>query len=203
MEREKLLLVRHGQTVHNVSGIAQGWNDSDLTDEGREQVRRLAERIALMRPTAIYSSPLGRAMATAQAIAAATGLEIITLDDLREMGYGRWEDRSFLDVRREDEAIYQRWLEDETCPSPDGESHADVRRRFERALAAIDSQRPVVVSHGTAIRVGVTALLNLPVMASRHFAQDNAALNVFVRRGERWVMKCWNDASHCVLNDER
>jgi hypothetical protein len=43
---EKLVLVRHGQTVHNVAGIAQGWNDSALSDVGRDQVQRLAERLA-------------------------------------------------------------------------------------------------------------------------------------------------------------
>lgn len=194
---EKLVLVRHGQTVQNVAGIAQGWNDSALSDAGREQVLRLAERLAHIGATALYSSPLGRAMTTAQAIADVTGLPIVTLEDLREMNYGRWEGRSFLDVRREDEETYQRWIADEECACPGGESHVDVRRRLERAFASIDSPRPIVVTHGTAIRIAVTALLELPVMHARYFAQDNAAMNLFVSRGGRWVMKCWNDDSHC------
>jgi ribonuclease H / adenosylcobalamin/alpha-ribazole phosphatase len=189
--------VRHGQTVQNVAGIAQGWNDSELSDAGRDQVLRLAERLAHVKATALYSSPLGRAMSTAQAIADTTGLPIVTLDDLREMNYGGWEGRSFLDVRREDEETYQRWIADEECQCPGGESHNDVRRRLERAFAAIETSRPIVVTHGTALRIAVTALLELPVMHARYFAQDNAALNVFVSRGGRWVMKCWNDDSHC------
>jgi broad specificity phosphatase PhoE len=194
---EKLVLVRHGQTVQNVAGIAQGWNDSALSDTGRDQVLRLAERLAGFGATALYSSPLGRALSTAQAIADATGLSIVPLDDLREMNYGSWEGRSFLDVRREDEESYQRWIADEACACPGGESHVDVRRRLERAFASIDAARPIVVTHGTAIRIAVTALLDLPVMHSRHFAQDNAAVNVFTSRGGRWVMKTWNDSSHC------
>jgi broad specificity phosphatase PhoE len=190
----QLILVRHGETLHNVAGIAQGWNDSALSERGAEQARRLAERIVPMQPTALYSSPLGRALSTAEAIASATGLEVQTLDDLREMGYGNWEGKSFLDVRREDEAIYQRWIADSSCPCPNGESHDDVRRRLARALARIDSERPVLVTHGTAIRVAATALLDLPVMASRHFAQDNAAINIFVWRQDRWVLKVWNHA---------
>lgn len=189
---KQLILVRHGETLHNVAGIAQGWNDSDLSDEGREQVRRLAERLLPFAPTAIYSSPLGRALSTAQAIADATGLPIATLDDLREMNYGRWEGRSFLEVRQESEDVYRRWISDETCPCPDGESHADVRARLERALGAIDSERPVLVTHGTAIRIAATVLLKLPVMAAHHFAQDNTGMNVFVRRQDRWVLKAWN-----------
>jgi broad specificity phosphatase PhoE len=195
----QLILVRHGQTIHNVAGIAQGWNDSELSDLGRMQVRKLAERLSSMGPTAIYSSPLGRALSTAEAIAQTTGLEIVTLDDLREMSYGGWEGKSFLDVRREDEETYQRWIQEEEARCPDGESHADVRRRMQRAFDHIQAtahETVVVVAHGTAIRIGATALMNVPVMASRHFAQENAAMNVFVWRVDRWVLKAWNDTSH-------
>jgi broad specificity phosphatase PhoE len=191
MNRE-LILVRHGETLHNVNRITQGWSDSELSERGREQVLRLAERLQQMHPTALYSSTLGRAMSTARAIAGATGLEIVPLDDLREMNYGRWEGRAFLDIRREDEDLYRRWIADEDCPCPEGESHADVRRRLERAFATVNSERAVLVAHGTAIRIGATALLNLPLMSALRFAQDNAAMNVFVSRGEQWVLKVWN-----------
>jgi len=190
---EKLILVRHGETVHNVAGIAQGWNDSALSARGEEQVAAVAKRIQSMKVDAVISSPLGRAMSTAQAIGNACGLEVSTLDELREMNYGGWEGRSFFDVRREDEALYQEWIANGDCPCPGGESHNDVRRRFAAALEKIQAKRPVVVTHGTAIRIGVTVLLDLPVMASRRFAQDNAAMNVFLWRGDRWVMKSWND----------
>ena len=195
MNRE-LILVRHGETVHNVNRITQGWSDSELSERGREQVLRLAGRLKEMKPTALYSSPLGRAMSTAQAIADATGLEIVQLDDLREMNYGRWEGRAFLDIRREDEEIYRRWIVDEDCPCPEGESHADVRRRLLRAFETVNSERAVVVAHGTAIRIGATALLNIPLMSALRFAQDNASLNLFVQRGDQWFLKVWNDTTH-------
>lgn len=193
----QLILVRHGQTEHNVAGIAQGWGDSALSPSGRDQVVRLAERLEAMQPTALYSSPLGRAKATAQAIADRVGLPVIELEGLREMNYGAWEGRSFLDVRREDEEIYQRWINDGDAQCPTGESHNDVRRRLEAAFAEVEGERPVLVTHGTAIRIAATALLNVPVMTARHFAQDNAAINLFVWRADRWVLKVWNDATHC------
>ena len=191
MSRE-LILVRHGETVHNVARITQGWSDSELSELGREQVRRLAGRLAELKPTALYSSTLGRAMQTAQAIADATGLEIIPMDDLREMNYGRWEGRAFLDIRREDEEIYKRWIADEDCRCPEGESHSDVRLRLERAFAQVNSERAVVVAHGTAIRIAAMALLQLPLMGALRLAQDNAAMNVFVRRNDHWILKVWN-----------
>ena len=195
MSRE-LILVRHGETVHNVARITQGWSDSELSERGREQVLRLAERLKAMQPTALYSSPLGRAMSTARAIAEATGLDIVQLDDLREMNYGRWEGRAFLEIRKDDEEIYKRWVVDEHCACPEGESHGDVRRRLERAFAAVaDSERPVLVAHGTANRIGMTALLDIPVMSALRFAQDNAALNVFVQRWDgQWILKVWNQS---------
>jgi broad specificity phosphatase PhoE len=75
---EKLILVRHGETVHNAQGIAQGWNDSALSPRGEEQVARLAARLAKQKADAIISSPLGRALSTANVIASAIGLEVTT-----------------------------------------------------------------------------------------------------------------------------
>lgn len=215
---EQLILVRHGETVHNVDGIAQGWNDSALSARGEEQVCRLAERLAPLGVDALFSSPLERAMSTARAIAAVARLEIGVLTELREMNYGGWEGRSFLEVRHEDGEAYRRWIVDADAPCPRGESHSDVRQRIERAFANIGvsraqlmqadgstrgglangAKRVVVVTHGTAIRVAATALLDLPVMASRYFAQDNASMNVFAWRGDRYVLKLWNDTTHCL-----
>ena len=196
MSRE-LILVRHGETLHNVAGIAQGWNDSDLSDRGAEQVRKLAERLRRNNPDALFSSPLGRALTTAKAIRDVLGLEITILEDLREMSYGGWENRSFLDIRRDEPETYEKWIGDPDSPSPEGESHNQVRARMDRAFAAVAGhKRPVLVTHGTAIRIAATSLLNVPVMTSRQLAQDNAALNLFIWRTDRWVLKHWNDTTH-------
>lgn len=195
---KQLILVRHGETLHNVAGIAQGWADSELSDRGREQVGRLGERLRRHNPDALFSSPLGRAMTTAQAISDILGLPITQLEDLREMSYGGWESRSFLDIRRDDAEVYEKWIADPDVKSPQGESHNEVRRRMERAFDAVKhAERPVLVTHGTAIRIGATALLDVPTLTSRHFALDNAAISLFFWRGDRWVLKVWNDTSHC------
>ena len=200
---EQLIIVRHGETVLNAAGIAQGWNDSALSENGQRQVRALAERIAKHGVGAIFSSPLGRAYATAEVIANAANLPITRLDELREMCYGKWEGMRFLDVREQFAEHYERWIADPEFPCPNGESHNDLRRRMESAFAKVQEQsngakRVVVVTHGTAIRVGATSLLGASMQTARHLAQDNASLNIFVRRGERFVLKLWNDTTHCV-----
>ncbi len=195
---EQLILVRHGETVHNVAGIAQGWGDSELSERGQQQVERLAQRLKTFAPDAVFSSTLQRAVTTAEKIAGALGLQVRLIEDLREMNYGNWDGQNFHDIRRNDEPAFLRWIAEPDFPCPGGESHSDVLTRVRRALELINgSARPVLVTHGTAIRIATTALLELPLSASRHFAQDNAAINVFLRRGDRWVLKLWNDTMHC------
>ncbi len=195
---EQLILVRHGETLNNVAGIAQGWGDSELSERGRQQVARLAQRLKGSGADALFSSPLGRALTTAEAIAAATELPVRILDGLREMNYGRWEGQRFLEVRKSDEESYRRWISDDGFACPEGESHSEVLARVRDALDSVDGvRRAVVVTHGTAIRIAATALLGVPLSTARRFAQDNAAMNVFVRRADHWVMRLWNDTTHC------
>ena len=123
---ERLILVRHGETVHNVSGIAQGWSDSDLSESGTGAGRELARRVRSFGPSAVYSSSLPRAMTTAKTIATALKLEMIVLDELREMNCGRWEGQPFIAVRRDEADYFARWSADPTVPCPEGESY---RRR--------------------------------------------------------------------------
>ena len=195
---EQLILVRHGETLHNVAGIAQGWGDSELSERGARQVAALGKRLTTFKPDAIYSSPLQRALTTASVISENTGLNVNVIDELREMNYGSWEGRSFLDVRRTDESSYQKWIADVDFACPDGESHNGVLQRMKRAFEQVRAKRPVIVTHGTAIRIGATALLNVPLAVSRQLAQDNASINVFLWRGDRFVLKVWNDTTHCA-----
>lgn len=199
---KRLILVRHGETVDNARGVAQGWSDSELSEIGKKQVEAMARRISRFGATSLYSSTLDRARATADAIARATSLQPVFLDDLREMNCGEWEGQSFELVRKNDPDFHHRWARDPHLACPNGESFHDVLLRIRVALAQISEREdnggiPVIVSHGTALRIIATELLNLPLHTARSFAQDNTAINVFERRPERWILKIWNDATHC------
>lgn len=199
---ERLILVRHGETTHNSQGITQGWSDSSLSERGLAQVGAIARRLVSLDPTAVFSSTLPRAVSTAEAIAGELGLEVRRIADLREMNCGRWEGLPFLDVRRNEPEFYKRWASDPMLACPEGESYFDVQQRMKKAFQEIEQSgeaRPIVVSHGTAIRIAAATLLDLPLEAARGFAQDNAAINVFERRANRYVMHRWNDTAHWAM----
>src|SRR5450755_4100004 len=87
----RIFLVRHGATTLTAEDRFAGATDVQLSDEGREQVRRLAERLSGEPIAAIYASPLGRTMETASILARPHNLPVHPVDGLREINHGRWE----------------------------------------------------------------------------------------------------------------
>ncbi len=83
-----LLVVRHGETQWNLEGRWQGHLDSDLTELGQRQARALAKHPAMETVDRVYSSDLGRALATAHEIAVRRGLGIHREPRLRERHLG-------------------------------------------------------------------------------------------------------------------
>src|SRR5881396_1929306 len=87
----RIFMVRHGATVVSAEDRFAGATDVQLSDEGREQARRLADRLSHEKIVAVYASPLGRTVETAQILAAPHKLEVENRDGLREISHGRWE----------------------------------------------------------------------------------------------------------------
>src|SRR3989440_3853126 len=96
----RIFLVRHGATVLTAEDRFAGATDVELSDEGREQVRRLAVRLRGEKITAIYASPLGRTVETAQILAEPHRLEVQTRDGLRDISHGRWEQMTRKEVEQ-------------------------------------------------------------------------------------------------------
>lgn len=205
----QLVIARHGETVDNARGVAQGWSDSDLSEVGREQARSLGRRLVGFDLTRIYCSTLARARKTAAIVSEETGLDVVELEDLREINCGEWEGVSFEEVRRSSPEAFRAWLGDPTSPCPSGESFADVGVRVMRALKTVarmedeqgaDPPLPLVISHGLAIRIMASGLLGFPLHLARNLLQDNAAINIFERRFDSFVLRSWNDTSHYNSN---
>lgn len=152
-----LLILRHGETAWNAEGRWQGALDSPLTPLGEAQARAMAAMLADLGVTSgthdLGTSPQGRALSTAEAVAAATGLTPVPDDRLREIGVGLWAglSRAEIDARWPPPDPDEHFL-DRYARAPEGEGFAALRHRCTAFLA--DLRRPtVIVTHGITSRV--------------------------------------------------
>ena len=144
-----VFLVRHGESYSNVEGrLCALPPGPGLTDRGRLQAEAAARQLIGrgVRPARIVSSPLRRALETAEPLARATGLAIEVHDDLREITFGNWEGRTMDDIGALGE--FRSWcLDPENCPPPGGETLSDVAGRVSRCmrrLAALGAPGAIV-----------------------------------------------------------
>ncbi|HET8794775.1 MAG TPA: histidine phosphatase family protein [Arthrobacter sp.] len=152
-----LALVRHGQTAWNEAGRLQGSTDIPLDATGREQAAAGGAELAGRPWDVIVSSPLGRAVETAQIIGGRIGLEPAkSIPELRERDYGPLEGQ-LLEGLSEPE--YNRLY-------AGAEPEDEVAERGLKALCGLfeeyPEQRIIVVAHGTLIRLTMSALLGQP-----------------------------------------
>src|SRR5689334_9135608 len=96
----RVFMVRHGATIASAEDRFAGATDVELSDEGREQTGRLAERLSDEKIVAVYASPLGRTVETARILAAPHKLEVQIRDGLREINHGRWEQMTSREVEQ-------------------------------------------------------------------------------------------------------
>lgn len=160
----RLFLVRHGATVLTAEDRFAGAMNVELSDEGRRQATRLAERLCREKIAAVYASPLDRTMETARIIAAPHGVEVLPRPGLKEISHGRWEQltRAEVEARFPEEAAA--WEEDPFTYAPvGGESGLDVTGRALPVLMDIvwqhADQAVAVVSRNATIRLLPSSLL--------------------------------------------
>ncbi|HVE97926.1 MAG TPA: bifunctional RNase H/acid phosphatase [Mycobacteriales bacterium] len=165
------VLLRHGETALSIERRFSGRGaDPMLTERGLRQARaaahRLAERSADAPVAAVYSSPLRRAAATAEAVATALGLPVTTDDRLAETDFGEWDGYTFGEVKAEWPADLDAWLADPAVPPPGGESFVATMARVQEARQDITDAHPgahvVVVSHVTPIKSLLREALQAP-----------------------------------------
>jgi len=154
-----IVFVRHGETAPNRKGLLLGRSDPPLTERGREQADALAARLAGLAPVTVLSSPLGRALATAAPIAAATGCSVELDDRLVEIDYGEWDGQPLAQLTAE---VVTQWRADADFAPPGGESLRMVGARVAGFCQEhLGRDIVVAVSHVSPIKAAVTWALGV------------------------------------------
>jgi len=197
-----IYLVRHAEAEGNLYRIAQGQDNSNLTDRGWRQVRALERRFADLHIDAVYASDLYRTCATASSVYKPKGLPLHRSQALREICVGAWEQRPWGE-------IYRRWPEEmahfSTRPDlwqmEDAEDPRDALARVLKEVRTIakahDGQTVAVFSHGYVLRMLLSHLQGYELsQLGETPTGDNTAVSLLEAEGENLQVVFRDDTSH-------
>jgi probable phosphoglycerate mutase len=198
----RLYLARHAQTACSEAELYCGHCPQPLTAAGRRQAEALAAACCGISWSALYSSPLPRALETAAIVGRRIGLKPQCDDGLMELDYGSWDGKTPQQLRQQEPAAFGAWLDSPArLAPPGGETVLQLAERAESAVDRIRSQHPdgrvLVVSHKSTIRVLLCRLLGLDVnLYRRRLAQPLGAVNVVEFRSSGPMLVRLGDTSY-------
>ncbi len=201
-ERTTLFLIRHGECAGNVEGRFRGRVDFPLNERGTGQAQACARAMTRLHPSVVCTSPLLRAMSTAEAIAASCSVPLVSDEALNNMSLGKWENRKKDEIAREYPELWSLWMRNpETLEVPGGETLDDVMRRsldFVRELvSAHRGNRIAIVSHRTVLKPLIAGMLGIPTPYFWKIHMDTASISVVIHEDQRgFMMHGLNDTSH-------
>jgi len=198
----RIILVRHGETEWNRVERFRGRADVPLNGTGLLQAQATGRRIAdEWKPVAIYSSPLSRAVRTAEAVAWHFGLRIQIHPGLVDIDYGQWQGLTPDEARERWPEIVNSWYNaPHTAQIPGGETLDNLRSRafgvVNETAALHKGQTVVLVSHTVINRIILLGVLGLGNDRFWRLRQDTCALNVFEVEGGVFTLVSLNDTNH-------
>ena len=204
-----IYLVRHGQTAWNREEIFRGRTDIPLDETGLKQAELAGEYLKEVEIEAIYSSPLSRALETAEKIARFHNLEVQPLEGIIDMSFGNWEGHAHQEIKKNDSETYRRWREEpHLVRLPGGESLDDVRVRSMSALDEVIRKHPgkslILVSHRVVNKVLICGILGLDNSHFWQINQDPTAINLIQCRNGKYILSLMNEICHLKpLKEER
>jgi broad specificity phosphatase PhoE len=176
-------------------------SDTSLNERGKEQAEKVALALREEKVDAIYSSPLKRAVNTAQPLAQIFSLEVNIEPDLREIDAGELEGLPVGELEKRYKGSWKQWIKDSpTIPLPGGESVEELQRRAWGVIRRINGSHPegvvVVFSHLFAILTIVCHILELDLVNMWRLRQNEAGITVLevAQRGN--FLLSFNDTCH-------
>jgi len=186
------ILVRHGETEWNVGEIFRGRIDIELNETGVKQAELLAEYLSDVEIDAIYSSPLKRALKTAEVIAHPHKLEVVIAPDLIDLDFGQWQGLPLQEVKNKYRELYTEWVDSpDQVTIPGGESLNDVRKRALDVMNEVIAEyrgTVILASHRVVNKVLICALLGLDNSHFWNIRQDTCGLTTFTYTNERFIL---------------
>lgn len=190
----RILVVRHGEAEYETELCSD--DGGSLTGAGRRQARELADRLRSERIARVWTSPLARAVQTAEIVAAALGVDVVVREGLREYGVGSLAGTSVGEQEYFQE-VFRRWAGgDDTAQIDGGERIVDFVSRVAEALAEIADAHPgeaaLVVSHGGAILATVPQLAGLPRTRGLGVTLANCGAIELEKDADGWRLRRWD-----------
>ena len=197
----RIYLIRHGQTAWNKQQIFRGRKDLPLSDHGHAQARAVGERLAQEGITAVFASPMTRAVQTVTPLAETLGMEIERVEGLIDADFGAWQGKTVPDVKEQYPDLYALW---ERSPHrvafPGGETTNDVAARATSALRDLaenaGDRTIAVVAHRFVNKVILCSLLGILETGFYRIKQDTACINTLLLDGDRLVIESLNYTDH-------
>jgi broad specificity phosphatase PhoE len=195
-----IILARHGETGWNVEEIFRGRIDVELNETGLKQAELLAEYLSNIKISAIYSSPLKRALKTAESIASHHKLDVEIAPDLIDFNYGEWQGLPHQEVKDRYNELYAEWMGNpHLIRMPNGESLNDVRDRAMGVVSDVIASYEgivVLISHRVVNKVLICALLGLGNSNFWNIRQDTCGITTFIYEDGRFILAEHNNTSY-------
>lgn len=196
----EIILARHGETEWNVTEVFRGRADIPLNQTGIKQAELLAQFLGDRKIEAVYSSPLKRALKTAEIVAARHKLEVQIAPGLVDFDFGEWNGLSLQEVKDKYKEVFTVWAEHpERARIPGGETLDAVTGRSMSVVMEVvkKHQGPVaLVSHRVVNKVLILALLGLGNERFWSVKIDTAGITIFDYNKGRFVLTKHNDTSY-------
>jgi len=196
----ELILARHGETAWNVEKVYRGRTDVNLDEVGIKQAELLGKHLSNWELQAIYSSPLRRAIDTANIIARYQKIGIQIAEGLIDFDYREWQSLSEQTVKNLYPTLHDEWHNNpHKVRMPGGESLEDVKKRAIKVVDGVLSEYQgsvLLVSHRVVNKVLICSLLGLGNSYFWNIKQDVSGITIFNYVDGRFVLTKHNDTSH-------
>ena len=202
--REKVLrivLVRHGETDWNKNKKFQGQRNIGLNEKGRAQAEALASALKEEPLKVIYSSPIARAVETAEIINRYHNVSLEQRDGLKEMNVGDFEGLQLKDLAGDYSQFFREWLEDAaSVRMPNGETLQEVQERawsvLEEVVDDYSEGSVLLCAHNFVNQMVLCKILGVKIAHFRRIRQTLAAMNIIERIQGVYSLTCTNDTCH-------